>query len=131
MTSAVSFNWLIATIALVIHAKPIAIAPNAKISGISTDTRTLKTGDLFFALSGENFDGHRFVERAIAQGAVAVVVSETWFNDYKNIDNNSCTFLVVQDVLRAYQDLAHWWRSQCDVKIIAITGSAGKTEGDY
>jgi UDP-N-acetylmuramoyl-tripeptide--D-alanyl-D-alanine ligase len=127
MASTVSFNWLIATIALVIHAKPIAIEQNPKILGISTDTRTLKTGNLFFALSGENFDGHRFVERAIALGAVAVVVSETWFDNYKGIDNNSCVFLVVRDVLRAYQDLAHWWRSQCDVKIIAITGSAGKT----
>jgi len=127
MTSKVSFNWLVAPIATVIKAKPIAIAPDAQILGISTDTRTLKTGDLFFALSGENFDGHRFVEQAIALGAVAVVVSAAWFDRYKGMDHSSCVFLVVQDVLQAYQDLAHWWRSQCGIPLIAITGSAGKT----
>ncbi len=93
------------------------------IQGVSTDTRTLKPFDLFFALSGENFDGHKFVNQAIAQGAIAAVVSQAWAATTKN----SYPLLVVKDPLKAYQDLAHWWRSQCNLPVIAVTGSAGKT----
>jgi UDP-N-acetylmuramoyl-tripeptide--D-alanyl-D-alanine ligase len=117
-------NWSISTTINAIQAQAIAVNQDAIVSGISTDTRTLKTGDLFFALSGENFDGHRFVEQAISKGAVAAVVDDTWFSEHKDRKDG---FLVVKDVLRAYQDLAHWWRSQCNLPIIAITGSAGKT----
>ncbi len=117
-------SWSISTTINAIQAQAIAVNQDAIVSGISTDTRTLKTGDLFFALSGENFDGHKFVEQAIAQGAVAAVVDETWFSKNKDPKGG---FLAVNDVLRAYQDLAHWWRSQCNLPIIAITGSAGKT----
>ncbi len=145
MTTDVGFDCAIAlTVTLAINAMqahPVGIELDALISGtlisgISTDTRTLKTGDLFFALSGENFDGHRFVEQAIALGAVAIVVSENWFNEFNRTFENpsentsksiNVRFLVVKDVLRAYQDLAYWWRSQCKLPIIAITGSAGKT----
>ncbi len=117
-----ALNWEIAV--NVMKADLIGVNHNAIIFGISTDTRSLKTRDLFFALGGENFDGHKFVSQAIARGAVAAVVSETWFN--ANKDQNGA-FLVVKDVLAAYQNLATWWRSQSNLPVIAITGSAGKT----
>lgn len=94
------------------------------ITGLSSDTRTLQAGDLFFALGGENFDGHRFVEPAIALGASGAVVNKTWFEEHQ--PKSGC-FFVVDDVLTAYQNLATWWRSQCQLPVIAITGSAGKT----
>ncbi len=130
MASDVTFNSAINNalnleiVANVMKADLIGVKNNAKISGISTDTRSLKTGDLFLALSGENFDGHKFVSQAIACGTVAAVVSEKWFKANKD---QSGAFLVVQDVLAAYQNLATWWRSQCILPVIAITGSAGKT----
>ncbi|WP_371257837.1 UDP-N-acetylmuramoyl-tripeptide--D-alanyl-D-alanine ligase [Synechococcus sp. PCC 7502] len=111
----------------IMEAEPIRVDQNAIVLGISTDTRTLETGDLFFALAGESFDGHKFVAKAISSGAVAAVVNETWFNNSSNNENAQGTFLVVKDVLNAYQNLATWWRSQCKLPVIAITGSAGKT----
>jgi UDP-N-acetylmuramoyl-tripeptide--D-alanyl-D-alanine ligase len=125
MASEVVFNCLISEAIAAMKAE-IGIPKNAVITGISSDTRSLRAGDLFFALTGENFDGHRFVAQALTQGAIAVVVSAEWslINSQTYEDDK---FLVVKDVLKAYQDLAHWWRSQCNIPIIAITGSAGKT----
>ncbi len=126
-----AFNWTIA--AKVMCAEVEGVDLNVKITGISSDTRTLKAGNLFFALSGEIFDGHKFVDQAFDIGAAAIVVSADWFHESKkeskNAQNhqNSHPFLIVNDVLRAYQDLANWWRLECDLPVIAITGSAGKT----
>ena len=95
---------------------------NQECSGVSTDTRTLKPGDLFVALQGENFDGHNFIPQAIKQGAIAVILNE----DYKYSDNNIVT-LPVKDTLEAYQKIGQWWRQQLNIPIIGITGSVGKT----
>ena len=92
-----------------------------KCTGVSTDTRNIKKGDVFVALEGENFDGHNFIAQAESQGAIAVVVREDYTDDRKIIKLN------VQDTLKAYQDIAHWWRKQLNIPIIAITGSVGKT----
>ncbi|MCM1981643.1 UDP-N-acetylmuramoyl-tripeptide--D-alanyl-D-alanine ligase [Lyngbya confervoides] len=86
---------------------------------IHTDTRTLNPGDVFLALGGENFDGHRFVAAAIAAGAIAAIVEE--------VIPGAGPQLVVPDTLVAYQTLGHWWRQQFQIPIIAITGSVGKT----
>ncbi|MDX1978517.1 MAG: UDP-N-acetylmuramoyl-tripeptide--D-alanyl-D-alanine ligase [Pseudanabaenaceae cyanobacterium bins.68] len=83
-----------------------------------TDTRKLQKGDLFFALSGEHFDGHDFAEAAIAKGAVAVVGTRPL---------EGLPQILVDDALGAYQALAKWWRLKSHVTVIGITGSAGKT----
>jgi UDP-N-acetylmuramoyl-tripeptide--D-alanyl-D-alanine ligase len=83
-----------------------APAGDATITGWSTDTRTITPGDLFFALSGPNFDGSAFVDEAFARGAVAAVKD---------------------DALCALQKLAAWARDAWGRDIVAITGSAGKT----
>ena len=88
--------------------------------GVSTDSRSVKSGDLFFALKGESFDGHRFVEQAIAKGAAGVVVSE-------DIESDKTIVFKVDDTLKALGDLASFVRSQYNIKCIAITGSNGKT----
>ena len=95
---------------------------NQECSGVSTDTRTLKPGDLFVALQGENFDGHNFIPQAIKQGAIAVILN----GDYKYSDNN-IVILLVKDTLEAYQKIGQWWRQQLSIPIIGITGSVGKT----
>src|SRR5688572_24025584 len=79
---------------------PAALVP----SGWSIDTRTLKPGDLFFAIIGPNHDGHRFVAAALEKGACGVVVSEP------DAAGTGHPVLVVADTLRALQDLAAAWR---------------------
>lgn len=99
----------------------VNIDPNTPISGVSTDSRNIKSGDLFIALVGENFDGHKFVDRSIDRGAVVAVVDRTFS------DRSHLPLLIVPDTLKAYQDLAHWWRNQSNLPVVAVTGSAGKT----
>ncbi len=92
-------------------------------TGITTDTRSLKPGELFVALVGEKFDGHEFVAEAIAKGAVAVIVSKQPAFSTEKLPE----VFLVEDTLKAYQAIAHWWRDRLDIPIIAVTGSVGKT----
>ena len=91
-------------------------------TGIVTDTRTLKGGEVFLALRGENFDGHQFVEKARDLGAIVAIVDRTWDREVPNFP-----VLRVDDTLKAYQTLARWWRDRFSIPIIAVTGSVGKT----
>jgi UDP-N-acetylmuramoyl-tripeptide--D-alanyl-D-alanine ligase len=88
-------------------------------TGLTTDTRAIQSGELFLALRGESFDGHRFVEQAIAAGAIAAVVDQPIAAQVPQ--------LVVENTLKAYQSIGRWWRDQFDIPVIAITGSVGKT----
>ena len=86
---------------------------------VGTDSRNIKTGELFFALKGENFDGHAYTEQAIKQGAVAAVISD-----------ESCNVrpaILVSDALLALGNLAKEWRTNFNCPVIAVTGSNGKT----
>jgi UDP-N-acetylmuramoyl-tripeptide--D-alanyl-D-alanine ligase len=87
---------------------------------ISTDTRKLDNGTIFFALKGGNFNGNTFAEKALEQGAAYVVVDE---EEYKL--NERC--LLVSDVLTALQQLALYHRRKLGIPILSITGSNGKT----
>jgi UDP-N-acetylmuramoyl-tripeptide--D-alanyl-D-alanine ligase len=89
-------------------------------TGITTDSRHIKPGDVFLALRGETFDGHEFVSQALEQGAIAAVVDAQF-------QSSDLPLLIVEDTLRAYQSIAHWWRHQFKIPVIAITGSVGKT----
>ena len=89
-------------------------------TGITTDSRSIQSGEIFLALRGEKFDGHDFVRSAIEQGAIAAIV-DTQF------ESDDLPVLIVSDTLQAYQAIAHWWRKQFNIPIIAITGSVGKT----
>lgn len=87
---------------------------------IQTDTRKLKTGDIFFALKGPNFNGNQFAQQALNAGANFAVIDEPDFE----IPGKT---ILVADVLTALQQLAHYHRSQFNIPFIAITGSNGKT----
>jgi UDP-N-acetylmuramoyl-tripeptide--D-alanyl-D-alanine ligase len=93
------------------------------ITGISTDSRTVKPGDCFFAISGENFDGHDFLADVFDKGAVCAVVSK----DIPADEFPGKVILKVSDTIKALGDLASWYRKDCNFKVVAITGSAGKT----
>lgn len=99
------------------------LSENLRTIQVSTDSRSLSTGDIFLALKGENFDGHQFAETVIEKGASALIVEhQIEVNNHFNIPQ-----IIVSDTLKAYQDLAHWWRNQFSIPIIGITGSVGKT----
>jgi UDP-N-acetylmuramoyl-tripeptide--D-alanyl-D-alanine ligase len=89
------------------------------VTGISTDTRSIKGGELFFALLGENFDGHDFIPAALKAGAVGVVVS-------KPVEDRPVT-IRVRDTLVALGDLAQYYAGRFKVRSVGITGSVGKT----
>jgi UDP-N-acetylmuramoyl-tripeptide--D-alanyl-D-alanine ligase len=93
------------------------------VSRVSTDSRTLQAGDLFVPLRGENFDGHKFVQQAAERGAVGAMVEESWS---ENAPQNFA-LIRVADTLRGYQTLAANYRAALPLKVIAITGSNGKT----
>lgn len=89
-----------------------------KFSSISTDTRTLKSGALFVALQGPQFDGHHYIEAAFQKGAVAALVQ-------RSIELNF-PHLKVPDTRRALGLLAHYHRKQFSTPLVALTGSCGK-----
>jgi len=93
----------------------------ARIKKVNTDSRTIESGDLFVALKGETFNGNQFAEGAFLKGATVCVVSES-INPPEG-----CASVVVEDGGKALLDLASAYRAQMGTKIIAVTGSVGKT----
>ena len=93
------------------------------IRKISTDSRTLKRGELFVALPGENFDGHDFVQAAAKAGAAGAIVESNW----KGTLPETFALIRTEDALQAYQELAANYRRSLSLKVVAITGSNGKT----
>jgi UDP-N-acetylmuramoyl-tripeptide--D-alanyl-D-alanine ligase len=93
------------------------------INKISTDSRTIKPGELFVALRGENFEGHDYIEAAARAGASGALVDLNWQG---SIPGNFA-LLRAADTLQAYQNLAANYRKSLPLKVLAITGSNGKT----
>jgi len=92
-----------------------------KFARAAIDSREVRKGDLFFALQGERRDGHHFVAQAIEAGALGAVIE-------RPVDAPAAAALFhVSDSLEALQRLAAWWRRRHEVKVIAVTGSVGKT----
>ena len=99
---------------------------NDSFSGVATDSRQKIKNKVFFALKGENFDGHDFLIQAKNQGAGAFIVSDkhkakALLNNYKH------TVIHVKDTIKALQNLAQSWTKKMNTKVVAITGSNGKT----
>ena len=93
------------------------------VPGISIDTRTIAPGEAFFAIKGDNRDGHDFVEAALAAGAGLAVVAA----DRRESFPKDAPLLIVADVLEGLRDLARASRARARAKIVAVTGSVGKT----
>jgi UDP-N-acetylmuramoyl-tripeptide--D-alanyl-D-alanine ligase len=99
--------------------KDAAFTVDAVIRNLSTDTRTLKMGDTYLAIKGEHFDGHDFVEKAIASGAASLVVSSSV--------NAQIPSIRVRDTILSLGNIAKLYRNRLTAKVIGITGSNGKT----
>ncbi|WP_057939547.1 UDP-N-acetylmuramoyl-tripeptide--D-alanyl-D-alanine ligase [Algoriphagus resistens] len=91
-------------------------------TGVSTDTRKIEKGNLFFALKGPNFDANAFAPKALEMGASAVVIDEA--NYFVEDDER---YFWAEDSLKMLQDLANYHRKQLEIPIIGLTGSNGKT----
>lgn len=91
------------------------------VTGVSIDSRTIRPGDCFFAIAGEKFNGHHYLEEAFSKGAACALVSE-------DLDHLAgCTLLRVDDTIKALGDFAAEYRRRMDFTVVAVTGSVGKT----
>lgn len=93
-----------------------------QILSVATDSRENMTQGLFVAIKGENTDGHKYIEGAAKNGAIAALVSDELD---KYIDG--VVYIKVEDTIKGLQELATWYRSQFNIPVVAITGSVGKT----
>ncbi|HTR81533.1 MAG TPA: UDP-N-acetylmuramoyl-tripeptide--D-alanyl-D-alanine ligase [Bacteroidota bacterium] len=99
-----------------------------KVTGVSTDSRSVKAGNIFIALRGEKFDGHHFIEEVLNRGAVAIIVDTRWRKENASlVDNLQKTVAVVSDTTKALGELARIYRKKFSIPILAIGGSNGKT----
>jgi UDP-N-acetylmuramoyl-tripeptide--D-alanyl-D-alanine ligase len=104
----------------ILGAKVVGAAEGITVRGVCTDTRQGAEGALFFALPGENADGHRYVAQAFEKGAAGAVVSQ-------EVEGAPGPLLVAPDTLKAFGDLAMHYRRQFDIPVVGVTGSVGKT----
>jgi len=108
-----------------INGKLLTGKADLMVNSIDTDSRKITSGSLFFALEGENFDGHDYVLQALDNGASAVVVAKTI--EITSANYSGKALIMVEDTLQALQDLAAYYRELFDMFVVAVTGSIGKT----
>ena len=101
--------------------------PDAVVDGFSIDSRTLLAGDLFFAIRGERLDGHHFTDQAFARGPCGVVLSDASPQAQKAAAAAGAAVIRVDDTTAALQALARHVRRSSGTRVVAVTGSAGKT----
>lgn len=111
------------TVATATNGRILRDGPELHLNGVSTDTRTLKPGALYFALVGDVHDGHSFLPEAARRGAAAAVIHNADAAD----SVPELPLVLVKDTTRALGDLAHWHRKQCPATVIGVAGSNGKT----
>jgi UDP-N-acetylmuramoyl-tripeptide--D-alanyl-D-alanine ligase len=97
--------------------------PDVDVGTVAIDTRTLQPGDLFVALRGPRFDAHAFVDEAFSRGARGAIVER----GFRGAAGTTAAVIEVADTAKALQDLAHAVRMASGTRVVAITGSAGKT----
>ncbi|SFO28886.1 UDP-N-acetylmuramoyl-tripeptide--D-alanyl-D-alanine ligase [Mesorhizobium sp. NFR06] len=118
-----SLLWTSEALVEAMGGRPIGLLPSG-ITGISIDSRSLEPGNAFFAIRGETMDGHDFATAAVKAGAAVLVVAE---RKLPSLGRLTAPMVVVQDVLAALEKLGVAARARSKAKIVAVTGSAGKT----
>jgi UDP-N-acetylmuramoyl-tripeptide--D-alanyl-D-alanine ligase len=114
-------------LAAVTKGRMVSGAPDRRIGRVSIDSRSISEGDLFIAIRGDRFDGHEFVTAALAAGAAGAVVTTAPAAPEAGHGRPAPVLLKVEDTTRALQDIAREVRRRSGAKVVAITGSAGKT----
>lgn len=115
--------WTTETMVSVMEGRPVGTLPEG-ITGISIDSRSIGSGEVFFAIKGDRVDGHDYASIAVANGAALIVVSEAKLPAMGRL---TVPMIVVDDVLAALGRLARAARERSAAQIIAVTGSVGKT----
>ncbi|HKW89640.1 MAG TPA: UDP-N-acetylmuramoyl-tripeptide--D-alanyl-D-alanine ligase [Candidatus Acidoferrales bacterium] len=124
-------RWTVADVANALGVStPSAQFPLARLAGVSIDSRTVKPGELFFAIRGPRHDGHTYVAASLAAGALAAVVVRSRLAEFA--EEIRSKLLPVEDTTRGLQELASkylvsWRQSKSGRRLAAVTGSAGKT----
>ncbi|MGB3417926.1 MAG: UDP-N-acetylmuramoylalanyl-D-glutamyl-2,6-diaminopimelate--D-alanyl-D-alanine ligase [Mesorhizobium sp.] len=118
-----SFLWTCDALVAAMDGRPLGTMPEG-VTGISIDTRSLQPGEAFFAIKGEAMDGHDFATAAMKAGAAVLVVAE---GKLPALGRLVAPMIVVPDVLEALEKLGRAARARSGARIVAITGSAGKT----
>ena len=118
-----SWLWTSEDLINIMHGRPVGSLP-AGITGISIDSRSIGAGEAFFAIKGDRVDGHDFASMAMANGASLLVVSEARLPALGRL---TVPMIVVEDVLAALTTLGIAGRNRSRAKIVAVTGSVGKT----
>lgn len=109
-----------------VKGKFLSGSPDEILTGLSTDTRKIKKGELFLAIKGEKFDGHSFILDAVSKGAGGVLVQDGGITN-ANFKLPDVSFISVNDSVKALGDIGNFHRSRFTVPVIGITGSNGKT----
>ena len=115
--------WALPDFLAAIKGRPFGLPPKP-ITGVSIDSRSIDEGDAFFAIKGDRLDGHEFARPALARGASLAVVAQSRLASFGALQ---APLVVVDDVMKALGGLAGAARARSEAKIIAVTGSAGKT----
>lgn len=119
-----TMELIIETITAAVSGRLLQGNPRMRMEGVSTDSRSLREGELFVALKGEHFDGHDFIGRAVQAKAAGIIVDRDWKGG--NLPPH-LPVIQVSDTLTALGDLARAWVRDMPATIIGITGSNGKT----
>jgi len=120
-------TWSISDVLEATGGRLISGDDTTRFEGISTDSRTIGAGELFVAISGQSYDGHRFVGDAFDRGAAGVVVSEAHVATKSPDAGKGRCRVATADTLKALGDLAAFRRRRSKVSVVAITGTNGKT----
>ncbi len=98
-----------------------------KCNDFSKDTRTIKEGETYIGIKGENFDGNKFYKEAFAKGAKVCILESCDLTEEEKLLYHDKTIVIVQDSIETLKTLASYKRSMYDIPVIAVTGSVGKT----
>ncbi len=115
--------WRSQELVTIMRARPVGQLPEG-VTGISIDSRTIQSGEAFFAIKGDRFDGHDYVLKSMHGGAALAVVSEEKLVAFGHLQ---MPLLVVSNVLEAMEMLGRAARERSQARIVAVTGSVGKT----
>ena len=118
-----NLTWTTQDLESAFNKKPETVV-KTQFEGVGTDTREDLTNKIFIALRGDRFDAHDFVDKALAQGATALILDKP---EVAKSYSGKATIFLVDDTLQALQQMSTYWREKNNFKVLGITGSNGKT----